>query len=434
MGEQMKKLSKTILLTAVLSALSTAPLTSAVAADEAASQKETVKVPAMRSKVYEQLARAQGLADEGKTQEAIEALDNVNDKRGSMNSYEIAMMHNFYAFVYYNMENMAKAIENFELVVAEQAIPESLRLSTLYSLSQLHMAEGNYDKSIEKLNQWFANGGDAENANAQVLLAQAYYQQKDYQAALKPVVKAIKIVSDAGDVPKENWFVLQRAIYYSLKQPEQVADVTETLVRLFNKPEYWLQLAGMYGELGLEDKQLAMMEIAYQQGFVKSRQDILALSQLYVYHQVPVKGALLLEKAMDEGKVEADVKNLKFLAQAYTLAREDEKAVPVLAKAADLSEDGNLDAQLGQTYLNLEKWEQAIASTKTALEKGELDDPGKAQLVLGMAYFNLKKFDASLKALELASEHTSSKAMAQQWKKYVSKEKENAEAMAAISA
>ncbi len=434
MGEQMKKLSKTILLTAVLSALSTAPLVSAVAADEAASQKETVKVPAMRSKVYEQLARAQGLADEGKAQEAIEALDNVNDKRSSMNSYEIAMMHNFYAFVYYNMENMSKAIENFERVVAEQAIPESLRLSTLYSLSQLHMAEGNYDKSIDKLKQWFANGGDAENANAQVLLAQAYYQQKDYKAALNPIIKAIKIVSDAGDVPKENWFVLQRAIYYSMKKPEQVADVTETLVRLFNKPEYWLQLAGMYGELGLEDKQLAMMEIAYQQGFVKSRQDILALSQLYVYHQVPIKGALLLEQAIEAGKIEKDVKNLKFLAQAYTLAREDEKAVPVLAKAADLSDDGNLDAQLGQTYLNLEKWEQAIASTQTALEKGDLDDPGKAQLVLGMAYFNLKKFDASLKALELASEHSSSKAMAQQWKKYVSKEKENAEAMAAISA
>ncbi|WAJ69772.1 tetratricopeptide repeat protein [Catenovulum adriaticum] len=430
----MKKFSKTILLSAVLSAFTMMPVSSAFAANEQASNKETVKVPAMRSKVYEQLARAQGLADEGKPQEAIEALDNVNGKRSSMNSYEIAMMHNFYAFVYYNMENMPKAIENFELVVSEQAIPESLRLSTLYSLAQLHMAESNYAKSIEKLEQWFASGGDADNANALVLLAQAQYQQKKYKAALKPLIKAIKIVSDAGNVPKENWFVLQRAIYYSLEMSAEVADVTDTLVRLFNKPEYWLQLAGMYGELGLEDKQLAMMEVAYQQGFVENRQDILALAQLYVYHQVPVKGALLLEKAIADGKIKEDVKNLKFLAQAYTLAREEKKAVPVLAKAANLSEDGNLDAQLGQTYLNLEQWDKAIASTQTALDKGELDDPGKAQLVLGMAYFNLKKFDASLKALQIASEHSSSKAMAQQWKKYVAKEKQNAEAMAAISA
>ena len=432
----MKKLSKKLVIMSIVASLGAAVSNSVVvsAHAETSASSKTVKVPAMRSKVYEQLARAQAIADEGKPQEAIEALDNVNRKRNSMNSYEIAMMHNFYAFVYYNMEDMAKAIENFEAVVAEEAIPESLRQSTLYSLAQLQMAQEDYQGTIDKLNAWLAAGGDAENPNAQVLMAQAYYQLKQYDKALKPLEKAIKLVADSGETPKENWFVLQRAIYYSLKKPEHVADVTETLVRLFNKPEYWLQLAGMYGELGFEKKQLAMMEVAYQQGFVNKRADVLTLAQLYVYHQVPVKGAVLLDKAMDEGIVEQDVKNLKFLAQAYTLAKEDEKAVPVLAKAAELSSDGNLDAQLGQTYLNMEKWQLAIQSTQKALEKGELDDIGKAQLVLGMAYFNLKQYDKSLKALELASEHNSSKVMANQWKKYVSKEKQNAEALASISA
>ncbi|EWH11514.1 hypothetical protein DS2_03360 [Catenovulum agarivorans DS-2] len=432
----MTKLSKKMVIMSIAIVLGAAvshTLTTPVHAQSSATSK-TVKVPAMRSKVYEQLARAQSIADEGKPQEAIEALDNVNRKRSSMNSYEIAMMHNFYAFVYYNMENIPKAIENFEAVVAEEAIPESLRQSTLYSLAQLSMSQEDYQGTIDTLNAWLAAGGDAENPNAQVLMAQAYYQLKQYDNALQPLKKAIKLVADAGDTPKENWFVLQRAIYYSLKKPEHVADVTETLVRLFNKPEYWLQLAGMYGELGLEDKQLAMMEVAYQQGFVTKRADILTLAQLYVYHQVPVKGALLLDKAIEEGKVEQNVKNLKFLAQAYTLAKEDEKAVPVLAKAAELSTDGNLDAQLGQTYLNMEKWQLAIQSTQKAIEKGQLDDMGKAQLVLGMAYFNLKQYDKSLKALQVASEHNSSKMMAKQWQKYVSKEKENAEALANISA
>ncbi|WP_440903641.1 tetratricopeptide repeat protein [Catenovulum sp. SX2] len=432
----MKKLSKKLVIMSIVASLGAAVSNTVVvsAYAETSASSKTVKVPAMRSKVYEQLARAQAIADEGKPQEAIEALDNVNRKRSSMNSYEIAMMHNFYAFVYYNMEDMAKAIENFEAVVAEEAIPESLRQSTLYSLAQLQMAQEDYQGTIDKLNAWLAAGGDAENPNAQVLMAQAYYQLRQYDNALKPLEKAIKLVADTGETPKENWFVLQRAIYYSLKKPEHVADVTETLVRLFNKPEYWLQLAGMYGELGFEKKQLAMMEVAYQQGFVEKRADVLTLAQLYVYHQVPVKGAILLEKAMQNGVVEEDVKNLKFLAQAFTLAKEDEKAVPVLAKAANISEDGNLDAQLGQTYLNMEKWQLAIESTQKALEKGELDDIGKAQLVLGMAYFNLKQYDKSLKALDIASEHTSSKVMANQWKKYVSKEKQNAEALASISA
>ncbi len=425
-------ISKKLVLMALLATLGSAPVASFAADDTA--KPNTVKVPAMRSKVYEQLARAQKLADEGKADEAIAALDNVNSKRSSMNSYEIAMMNNFYAFIYYNMERVPEAIESFEKVVAEEAIPESLRKSTLYSLAQLHMSQENYQKTIQMMERWVKAGGDADNTNAMVLKAQAYYQLKEYENALAELKQAIKIISDGGETPKESLFVLQRAIYYSLKDPAAVTDVTETLVRLFNKPEYWIQLAGLYGEIGLEKKQLAMMEVAYQQGFITKRSDILTLAQLYVYHQVPYKAAVLLDKAIKEGVVEDSVKNLQFLAQAYTLSKNDEEAVPVLAKAAEKSEDGNLDAQLGQTYLNMEKYEEAIAATKRALEKGNLKDQGTAQLVLGMAYFNLKQFDKSLQALDVAAEHQSSKAMATQWKKYVSKEQQNAKAMADISA
>lgn len=397
--------------------------------------QKTKRVPTMRNKVYEQLARAQSLADEGKQQEALEALHKVNDKRSSMNAYEIAMMNNFYAFIYYGMEDMANAIVSFENVVAEDAIPDGLRQSTLYSLAQLSMAQEQYAKTVKYINEWMSVVPAKTNlTNAYILLAQAHYQLEQFEQALKPLQTAIDLAVESDETsPKENWFVLQRAIYYSLKNPAAVADVTETLVRLFNKPEYWIQLAGMYGELGWEDKQLSMMEVAHQQGFITKRADIIALSQLYVYHQVPVKGALLLEKAMSEGTVESDVKNLTFLAQAYTLAKEESKAIPVLAKAAGLSKDGNLDAQLGQTYLNLEQFEQAIAATQKAIKKGELKDLGKAQLVLGMAHFNLKQFDESLNALANAVAFPGSKAMATQWKKYVSREKAQAELLAKLS-
>ncbi|KMT64600.1 tetratricopeptide repeat protein [Catenovulum maritimum] len=422
----MKKTFSPLILALSL-AIGFSPVATSVYAADTATTK-TKRVPTMRAKVYEQLARAQALADEGKPQEAIAALDNVSRKKNSMNSYEIAMMNNFYAFIYYGLEDMPNAIASFEKVVAEEAIPEGLKLSTLYSLAQLYMAEEKFEKTVEYTNKWIAESKpDTNFVNAYILLAQANYQLKDYDAALEPLIKAIKVTADSGETPQENWFVLQRAIYYSMKKPTEVADVTETLVRLFNKAEYWLQLAGMYGELGWEEKQLAMMEIAYQQGFVTKRSDIIALAQLYVYHQVPVKGAVLMEKAMQQGVVESNVKNLTFLAQAYTLAKEDSKAIPVLAKAADLSEDGNLDAQLGQTYLNLEQFELAIEATEKALKKGDLKDEGRAQLVLGMAYFNLKYFDKSLKALAIAAEHNGSKKMAQQWKKYVAKEKQHAE-------
>ena len=127
-----------------------------VEAQESKPTKKTRRTPALRARVYDQLARAQGLADEGKTAEALEALDSVKSRSSSMNSYELAMMHNFYGFIHYNAEDYDNAIASFETVVAQQPIPESFEQTTLFSLAQLHMMRGNYDKTVEFLNRWEA--------------------------------------------------------------------------------------------------------------------------------------------------------------------------------------------------------------------------------------------------------------------------------------
>lgn len=392
---------------------------------EAQQERKTKRVPAMRSKVYDQLARAQAQADEGNIKEAISILDGVKDRSSSMNSYELAMMHNFYAFTYYGSEDFDNAIKSFELVLEQQPIPETFEQTTLFSLAQLSMMRGNYDKTVEYLDRWEALQKGKIPAKNNVLKAQAMYQKKDYQAAIGYINAAIEEVenSDEGYQVDENWFVLQRAIYYELKQPENVAKVLEKMVRLFNKPEYWIQLAGMYGELGQEKKQLALMESAFQQGFIKSAGDIFNLAQLYYYHQVPYKGAVLVQKALDEGVLEKNLRNLRFLANCWSLAKENEKAVPALAQAAALSDNGELDAQLGQIFLNMDKYDQAISSASAALEKGGLRNQGLTHLVLGMAYYNKRRFVDALNQLAEAEKHQGSKAMAKQWGKFVQSEK-----------
>ena len=57
-----------------------------------------------------------------------------------MNSYEIAMMYNFYGFIYYNENRVNEAMSAFENVVKQDPIPESLKLNTVFSLAQLAMA------------------------------------------------------------------------------------------------------------------------------------------------------------------------------------------------------------------------------------------------------------------------------------------------------
>ena len=409
-------------------AISTAPVISGVSGVVfAAEQKKAVKVPAMRDRVYSQLARAQKLADEGDRAAGFAVLDKVKDRLDSLNSYEKAMLFNFYGFMHYAGDDIPSAIASFEQVVKEQQIPESLLLSTSYSLAQLNMQQENYKGALVWLEKWQATNSKPLTSNQQILMAQVHFQLKQYQNAIDYIVQAIDGVAAKGDIPKENWLVLQRAAYYELGQSDKVTEVMEALVRYFDKGEYWLQLGGMYGETGLEKKQLAVMEAAWQAGFIVKSTDIITLAQLYLYHGVPYKAAKLLDEAIENGEVTAQTQYLDLLAQAYTQAREDKKAIPVLQKAAEIADNGKFDEKLAQAYLNLEQWRQAIASAEKALERGQLNQEANMYLVLGMAQFNLQNYDEAIVALQSASEQAAkagkSQKMAKQWLAYVKREK-----------
>ncbi len=385
-------------------------------------ERETRRTPALRSRVYEQLARAQDTADKGDVAEALAILDEVKDKSSSMNSYEKAMMYNFYGFIYYAEEDFDKTIESFELAVSQSPIPISFEQTALFSLAQLSMAQGNYKDVIAYLERWEAlNNGKIPPRNY-VLKAQALYQDKAYEEAMKYIEAAIIGHEEDGYLPDENWLILQRAIYFEMKQPEKVKDIIIKLIRLYDQPKYWIQLAGMYGELEQEEKQLATMEIAYQRGFINSASDTFNLAQLYYYHQVPYKGARLMEQAIESGVLPSNLRNLEFLAQSWQAAKEDDKAIIAMQNAAELSDNGKLDGQLALLFYNNSKYEKAVSAAKTALEKGDLTRPGDTHMVLGLALYNLREFNQALEQLALAEDYSSSRSAARQWKSYVEKE------------
>ena len=397
-----------------------------------ASDKQTRRVPTLRGKVYEQLARAQTAADEaGNVEEAISILKEVEDKSHSMNAYEKAMMYNFFGFIYYNNEDYAKALESFAKVVEQQPIPEKFEMTTLFSLAQLNLMQGNYDDTITYLERWESLNTGPVPVKNKVIKAQVYYQNKQYDEAAMWISEAVADHEAEGMIPDEGWLILQRAIFYELKQPQKVKDVLIKMVKLFDEPKYWIQLAGMYGELGEERKQLAIMETAYQRGFVNTSADVFNMAQLYYYHRVPYKGAKLMEQAMNDGVLEKNLRNLKFLGQSWSLAKEQDKAIPVMMQAAELSEDGELDAQLAQILLNEERFDDAIAAADRAVEKGDLRNPGLVHLIKGMALYNKKQYALALNQLAEAEKHQKSRAMAQQWKQFVQGEKRQADAIAA---
>lgn len=386
-------------------------------------RQKTRKTPAMRERVYSQLARAQKLADENKADEGLAVLDRVKSRIEQINSYEKAMLWNFYGFIYYGQNDTKSAITSFEKVVEQKSIPLSLELSTLYSLAQLQMSSEKYQKTIDYLERWSQVKDAPLDNNGLVLQANAFYALKDYQSAEIAISKVVADTTQQGKIPKENWLVLKRALHYELKQTQQMIVMSEQLVRHYSKAKYWIELSNIYGENEQTANQLAVMEAAYQQGFVTKKIDIQTLAQLYFSNGAPYKSAKLLSKSLEDGIVLENIKILNYLAQAWMSAKEVEKAIPVLKRAAKLSKSGNLDAKLAEAYIQLEQWGNVIEAGMNARSKGDLDNPGSVYIAIGMAHFNLKQYSKAIDSFNLAKSQTSQKKVAEQWIRYAEKEK-----------
>lgn len=393
------------------------------------SYRTSKKVPAMRNRVYTQLARAQKLSDEGDKDAGFAVLKEVEEQLDNLNGYEQAMLYNFYGFMHYANDDVENAILSFTKVISdESAVPDSLVISTRYSLAQLTMQQQDYAKALTHLKAWQAINSKPLTANQEMLFAQIYYQDKQYIDSLLHIENAIKVEQDNNKLPKENWLVLKRATHYELNQPKKVTEVMEQLVRLYSKPQYWLQLAGMYGEIGDEEKQIAVMEAAYQAGYITKSGEIMTLAQLYQFHGAPYKAASLLNGAIEQGTIVAQEDNLALLSHAYLNAKEPQKAITVLKQLSDITETGKYDALLAQTYLNTEQWQHAITFADKAITKSKTENKadylGNMYLAKGMANFNLKDFEHSLDAFEKAKKLPKIQKTAQQWAKYVEREQE----------
>ncbi|WP_395344836.1 hypothetical protein PN836_008755 [Ningiella sp. W23] len=146
------------------------------------------------------------------------------------------------------------------------------------------------------------------------------------------------------------------------------------------------------------------------------------------------------QAAGDAGNIEEAIEILDIVKSkqssmnSYERAKEDKKAVPVMQMAAELSDDGEIDAQLALLHFNLEEYEQAIASANTALEKGGLDNAGNTHMVLGLALYNTRQFALALDELAKAESFSGSRAAARQWTRYVEREKSDFAARQAINA
>lgn len=104
------------------------------------------------------------------------------------------------------------------------------------------------------------------------------------------------------------------------------------------------------------------------------------------------------------------------------MAAEYEKAIPPLKQAAGISEDGELDVRLANSYLNLSRYDECVTSARAGIKRGGLKRPATAQELLGMCLFEQDKYEEAIAAFRQAAKDEKTEKRARNWIKYIQTE------------
>jgi len=391
------------------------------------SERETKKTVAMSQAVYEKLTEVQEMV-EAKNYAGADGILREMRANEKLSDYERAQIWNLTGYSAYLQEKYKEAIDAYEQVLRQPELPEALQQTTLKTMAQLQFTIEDYTTALATIRRLMAIIPEP-SADVYMLEGQALFQLNRYEEALKPIKTAVDMFREQGQVPKENWLLLLRVIYFEMKDYDNMLEVVKELVQHYPKDTYILTLAGVYSELGDTKKQLALTEVLYEKGLLNTNGHITNLANLYLLHGLPYKAAEVLEKGINAKIVEENDRNLRLMSQAWYQAREDLKAIPPMAKAAKMTQDGELYVRLAQAHINLEQWTEAAQAVNDALSSGGLKRTDQAYIMLGMAFFNQQRLTQARDAFQKASRDQRSAKAAEQWIAYVDSELRRQELM-----
>ena len=384
--------------------------------------------PRVRAEVLERLQAAQDAADANDYARALELLDALQRERGAtLNSYERANLFYFYGFIHDARGQPREAVAAYEQVLAQRDLPETMQQGTRYSLAKLYLAIEQWAQAAAMLEAWF-RATDQPPPEAHVLRAQAWYHLEKYAAAIGEAEAALAEARRRRQPPQEAWYVLLRALAYESGDLRRTAATLETLARNWPRKEYLLQLSGIHGELGDTPRRVAAMETAYFAGWLASESELLGMAYLYLESGLPARAARLLEQALADGLVQQNAQMLDLVGIAWQQAREGERAMPWLERAAREANDAAMWARLAGIELDANRYAEAVA----AAQKGLADRAGggQARIVLGTALYRLGRLQEAREAFTAVPSNDAAARSARDWLRFLDTEIARAEELA----
>jgi len=364
--------------------------------------------------MYKHLKRIEEQINTGKLDQAIIQSTNLLNRK-TLNPYEKSLLYQMQAGIYIRKQKYDQATIIYKKLLELDALPKDNLNNIHYTLAQIFMQQGAYEKALRHFDIWSGNTPDIKSESWQ-FLASIYVAQEKYLEAIPPAEKAVSLAMPA----KESQYQLLLGLYQRTNNNQRAIKLLGSMLEKYpEKKEYWLQLFYTLNEEGMEKQALTILDLAYVNHLLRDGDELIHLAQLHLYHQNPLRAALIIEKGLREGNINETTAHLNLLASAWFNAREYQKALKPLTQSAQMTGDGETYYQLAQAYTELNLWQKAIDTLQLALKDKTLKNTGACYLLMGIVYSELENYANAEQAFRHSLQDSQTHDEAERWILYI---------------
>lgn len=313
------------------------------------------------------------------------AAQKMNQLRSmQLNCYEEGAVLKLSAYINIERGNRLDAINDLLTAMNKGYIPEADKKQTYYNIAQIYLQEEDVGKALEYMTKWRQAGGVPDRTQ-KWQLAVLHQRVDNFSEAIR---WAEEVKRDDGANVKQEVFDLLIYLYNQTDNKAKLAQVLEeVLVRNPTERKYWDAIAGNYFAANEERKAFEVQKAMYLAGLLTKEDEIMRVVNFYNRFNAPYHAARILEKEMNAGRINRSLERLELLANLYQVAREHEKAIPVIQAAADAGGGGAMYERLGRSYADLQMWKETEDALQKALNMGGLKDRGNAYVLIGQSRY-----------------------------------------------
>ena len=305
-------------------------------------------------------------------------------KSQQLNCYEEGAVLKLSAYINIERGDRQGAIRDLQSALDKGYIPAKDAAQTYYNIAQIYLQGENVEKALEFMKKWQQAGGQPDRQQ-KWQLAVLYQRVDDFQTAIK---WAEEVKRDDGSNYKQEVYDLLIYLYNSVDDKAKLASILEeVLVRNPTERKYWDAIAGNYFAANEERRAFEVQKAMYLAGLLTKEDELMRVVNFYNRFNAPYHAAQILEKEMNAGRISKSLKNLELLANLYQVAREHEKAIPVIKQAAAAGGGGAMLERLGRSYADLQMWEETEEALTDALNAGGVKDRGTAYVMIGQSRY-----------------------------------------------